>query len=85
MPRIAVFQGTVTSPLSGTKDNASFKEISLENLNFMWQDDLIGVDGFVNVCLNKVNPLYQGGGGGGSASDQPGVVGRDAILFCQIM
>ena len=31
-------------------------------------------------CLNRVNPLSRGGGGGGgSASDQPGVAGRDVI------
>lgn len=49
-------------------------------ISFMWQDDLIGVakfklSKFVNMCLKKVNsPLS-----GGSAFDQPGVAGRDAI------
>ena len=28
---------------------------------FMWQDDLIGVAKFVNVCLKKVNPPLLGG------------------------
>ena len=42
---------------------------------FMWQDDLIGVAKFVNMCLNKVNsPLLWG-----SASDQPGVARRDVM------
>ena len=44
---------------------------------FMWQDDLIAVAKFVNMCLNKVNlPLL---GGRGSASDQPGVAGRNVM------
>ena len=42
---------------------------------FMWQDDLIGVAKYVNMCLNKVNPPLSGG----SASDQPGVAGRDVM------
>ena len=42
---------------------------------FIWQDDLIGVAKFVNMCLNKVNPPLLGG----SASDQPGVAGRDVM------
>ena len=40
---------------------------------FMWQDDLIGVAKFVNMCLHRILEL------GGSASDQPGVAGRDVI------
>ena len=32
---------------------------------FMWQDDLIGVAKFVNMCLNKVEPPLFGGWGGG--------------------
>ncbi len=39
---------------------------------FMWQDSLIGV---VNACLSIMNPPSSGG----SASDQPGVAGRDLI------
>ena len=42
---------------------------------FLWQDDLIGVARFVNMCLKKMNPPVLGG----SASDQPGVAGRDVI------
>ena len=42
---------------------------------FMWQDDLIGIAEFVNMCLNKVNPPLLGG----SAFDQPGVAGRDVL------
>ena len=38
---------------------------------FLWQDDLIGVAKFVNTCLRKML--------GGSASDQPGVAGRDVM------
>ena len=40
---------------------------------FIWQDDLVGVARFVNMCLHKVAPP------GGSASDQPGVAGRDVM------
>ena len=40
-------------------------------LDFMWQDDLIGVAKYINACLRKMNPLE------GRASDQPGVAGRD--------
>ena len=42
---------------------------------FLWQDDLIGVAKFVNMCLRKMNPPVLGG----SASDQPGVAGRDVM------
>ena len=35
---------------------------------FMWQDDLIGVAKFVNACLRKMNPSFEG-----PTSDQPGV------------
>ena len=41
---------------------------------FMWQDDMIGVAKFVNTCLQKMNPSFEG-----QPSDQPGVVGRDVI------
>lgn len=40
---------------------------------FIWQNDLIGVTEFVNVCQNKVSIV---GRRRGSASDQPGVTGR---------
>ena len=38
------FQGTVVSPLLGTRDNAGFH----------MANDLIGVTEFFNVCQNKV-------------------------------
>ena len=41
---------------------------------FMWQDDMIGVAKFVNTCLQKMNPSFEG-----QPSDQPGVAGRDVI------
>ena len=44
-------------------------------LAFMWQDDLIGIAKYINACLNRVIPPPSGG----SASDQPGVAGRDVI------
>ena len=42
-------------------------------LDFMWQDDLIGVAKSVNACLHKMNSLE------GQISDQPGVAGRDVM------
>ena len=42
---------------------------------FIWQDDLIVVAKFANMCLNKVNPPLLGV----PASDQHGVAGRDAM------
>ncbi len=41
---------------------------------FMWQEDLIGVARFVNVCLYKMNPSFEG-----QTSDRPGVAGRDVV------
>ena len=42
---------------------------------FMWQDDLISIAKFVNMCLNRVNlPLL-----GGSASGKLGVARRDVL------
>ena len=41
---------------------------------FMWQDDMIGVANFVNTCLQKMNPSFEG-----RPSDQHGVAGRDVI------
>ena len=46
-------------------------------LAFMWQIDLIGVAKYINACLNRVNPPPSGG----SASDQPGVAGRDVKVL----
>ncbi len=41
---------------------------------FMWQDDLIGVAKFINACLHRMDPSFEG-----QTSDQPGVAGRDVI------
>ena len=41
----------------------------------MWQDDMIGVAKYVNISLHKLSPPPLGG----SASDQPGVAGRDVM------
>ena len=38
---------------------------------FMWQDDLIGVAKYIDAFLNRVKPPSS------SASDQPGVAGRN--------
>ena len=40
-------------------------------LTFMWQDDLIGVAKYIDAFLNRVKPPSS------SASDQPGVAGRN--------
>ena len=42
----------------------------------VWQDVLIGVAKFVNACLQKMNPSFEG-----QTCDQPaaGVAGRDVI------
>ena len=63
-------------PASGL--DHSLSTIGLQTMQaFIWQEELIGVAKFINACLKKVNPPLSLG----SASDQPGVAGRDVNMI----